>query len=664
MKMTINRVYIKSFGKLKDKEYILDDGLNVIFGNNESGKSTFLAFIRFMFYGAKKQRGKDLSFRDKYSPWDGENMEGELVFTTNGTEYSLSRFVSASGRKSDVKLINKATGEEVPLLTDEVGAELFGISETTFLKTMFISSEGTKIDSDGDTLARISNVSQSGDEGASYQEVSSRLKEMVATLDSRRGSAIIPNLQSAIATRKDEVAHLTSLRLQADTVAKRQADITERLDNALKEKSVLADTLDKIKKQKDYTVYKKAEEKMKNASAEYESIKSTSEFAVDKGAEIVKAITPEEESIILDDTAAQNAADMMEQMFLESKSNTSRICGLICGALGVISLIAAFFTHLALLAGIAVFGGLSALCFVQAKKLAAQAEDVSQRAKDTEDKRNQVLGKYGLESAEHYRHLKRTLADLTARADLVKSKLDMAKKIFDEAKADFDTVSSEMIGKYGDISAISSESTDETEWEVSAKIRSNNDEILSLTAENAKIKVEADTANGITEKINQLTCEIEELEAKLKEAEEEKRIIGIASEILDESYEEIKSNFAPKLARATERIFNSLTGGKHGEITVNDKFEINLREGGRYEDSNYFSSGTIQQLYFSLRLGIIEMIAENLPLFIDDAFITYDDERFTRGGEFLKEYSASNQIIFTTCHNREKNMQGAKLTEF
>lgn len=662
--MTINRVYIKSFGKLKDKEYILDDGLNVIFGNNESGKSTFLAFIRFMFYGAKKQRGRSLSFRDKYFPWNGENMEGELVYIHDGAEYSLSRFISASGRKAEVKLINKSTGEEVALFTDEVGTEIFGISETTFVKTMFISSEGTQIESDGETLAKISNVSQSGDEGASYQEISSRLKEMLANLDSRRGNAVIPNLQSAISARKDEVAHLTELRRKADTVTRRQSDIAEKLDNALKEKVILADTLEKIKRQKDYATYKKAEDNMKNASAELESIKASSAFAGNEEADIVRTVSPEEESIILDDTAARNASAMMEQLFLDQKCSSAKICGLICGVLVAVSLVTAFVIHIALLIGIAVFGGLCAFCIVSAKKLAKQAAEVSQRSKETESRRNQVLSKYGLESAEHYRHLKRVLADSSARADLMKSKVDMAEKIFDEAKTDFDIISAELIAKYGDITDIAAESTDGAEWEVAAKIHANNESILNLTAENAAIKVEADNANGIAEKINQLICEIEELESKLKAAEEEKKIIGVASEILDESYEEIKSNFAPRLAKATERIFNSLTGGAHGEITVNDKFEIHIRHEGRYENSNYFSSGTIQQLYFSLRLGIIEMIAEKLPLFIDDAFITYDDERFREGEKFLKEYSAENQIVFTTCHNREKNMSGAKLTEF
>ncbi len=662
--MTIKRIYIKSFGKLKDKEYILDNGLNVIFGNNESGKSTFLAFIRFMLYGAKKQRGKELSFRDKYTPWDGDNMEGEIVYTHGEAEYALSRFISASGRKTELKLINKSTGEEVPLTTDEVGAEVFGLSETTFLKTMFISAEGTQIDSDGDTLAKISNVSQTGDEGASYQEVSSRLKEMVSNLDSRRGSAVIPNLKSAIETKSAEKSNLEALRLNADAMAHRQTEVESQLDTALKEKINLEKTLDKIKEQKDYLAYKKAEDKMKNASAEYERAKSDAELMGDSGTDIIKDITPVDEAIILADATAQNVADQMEQMLLEQKSNTAKVWGIICAVIGVAFIASAFFVHFLMALGVLVFGGGSFFCFKSASKMSKKAVEVSLRAKETEDKRTSVLAKYGLESAEHYRQLKRTMADTASKADLIKSKVDMAKKVFDEAKADFDALSAELVSKYGDISALTPESIDATEWEVSSKIQSVGTDILRLTAENAKMKVEADKLSGITEKINQLACEIEEIEAKLKDAEEEKRVIELASGILDESYEEIKSNFAPKLAQATERIFNALTGGKHGEITVNDKFEINIRHEGRYENSNYFSSGTIQQLYFSLRLGIIEMIAENLPLFIDDAFITYDDERFAEGVKFLKEYSASNQIVFTTCHSREKDMPGAKLTEF
>ncbi len=662
--MTINSVYIKSFGKLRDKDYILNDGFNVIFGKNESGKSTFLSFIRFMFYGAKKQRGKEISFRDKYTPWSGENMEGELVYTHKGTQYSLSRSISASGRKSEVKLINKSTGEEIHLTTDEVGTEIFGMSEQTFLRTLFISSEGTKIDSDGEILAKISNVSQSGEETSSYQAIAQQLKERAANLDSRRGSAVIPYLENEIASLLEKKQKLITARDEKSTAAQRLENAKAQLDDALKEQALLSDAMEKLKRYRDFSAYKKAEEKLNNAAEDVEKAKGDLSSVQGVDNEFLKNISPEDEEIILADTSSQSVADQTEQVLLKNKAASSKTTGFIFAALTAVSAVISPFIHIALLTLAAVFGILSAFSFISSKKAKDKADALTEKMRFAQDTKKQVLSKYGLESTEHYRLIKRTAADTSAKAELLKSNADAAQKRYDECKEEFDSISAGITAKYGSLDGFEAEPVSANEEELTKRIKDAEQKILNLTRDNVKIKIEADSVDGLTEEINQADCVVADLKERLDDARSNLRIINLAKEILDESYEEIKSNFAPRLAAATQRIFNALTGGKYGEVTVNDKFEIQIRHEGKYENSNYFSSGTIQQLYFSLRLGIIELLAENFPLFIDDAFITYDDERFNQGEQFLKEYSLNNQIVFTTCHQREKGMSGASLTEF
>jgi len=69
--MKIKKLQINNFGKLKNKEITLESGINVIYGENESGKSTLLDFIISMFYGINKNKnGKDISNYDKYIPWE------------------------------------------------------------------------------------------------------------------------------------------------------------------------------------------------------------------------------------------------------------------------------------------------------------------------------------------------------------------------------------------------------------------------------------------------------------------------------------------------------------------------------------------------------------------------------------------------------------------
>lgn len=72
--MKIQKLKINGFGKLQDKELNFSDGLNVIYGSNESGKSTLHEFINSMFFGAAKtKKGKDESILSKYTPWNAND---------------------------------------------------------------------------------------------------------------------------------------------------------------------------------------------------------------------------------------------------------------------------------------------------------------------------------------------------------------------------------------------------------------------------------------------------------------------------------------------------------------------------------------------------------------------------------------------------------------
>ena len=81
--MQIKEVKVNNFGKLKDKKIELKNGINVIYGENESGKSTLLDFIISIFYVINKNKnGKEISNYDKYMPWNERRIfrENQLQF--------------------------------------------------------------------------------------------------------------------------------------------------------------------------------------------------------------------------------------------------------------------------------------------------------------------------------------------------------------------------------------------------------------------------------------------------------------------------------------------------------------------------------------------------------------------------------------------------------
>ena len=92
--MRITELFLKNFGKFQDKKIALSDGINLIYGENESGKSTVYTFLRGMLFGMERGRGR-AAIKDnfsKYEPWSNPNSySGTLRFTCDGKHFCLNR---------------------------------------------------------------------------------------------------------------------------------------------------------------------------------------------------------------------------------------------------------------------------------------------------------------------------------------------------------------------------------------------------------------------------------------------------------------------------------------------------------------------------------------------------------------------------------------------
>ena len=90
--MRIDKLKINGFGKIKNKEIELKDGINIIYGENESGKSSLLKFISSMFYGlSKNKNGKEIPDFDRYKPWYNDEFSGKISYTLdNGESFEVS----------------------------------------------------------------------------------------------------------------------------------------------------------------------------------------------------------------------------------------------------------------------------------------------------------------------------------------------------------------------------------------------------------------------------------------------------------------------------------------------------------------------------------------------------------------------------------------------
>ena len=193
--MYIKSIHIDAFGALKDRDIVFGEGLNIIEGKNEAGKSTVAMFIKFMLYGLSG-RGSDgdISERRRYVSWDTGSAEGSMTIVTAGGEFRIERELYVSGDKNGagdavrerVSVTDASTGERV-FRDMAPGAALLGIPESVFVNTVFVKQSGGKIDGDGLAEA-IENILLSGDESVSTKKAADRLDKCRKSLKYKKGS--------------------------------------------------------------------------------------------------------------------------------------------------------------------------------------------------------------------------------------------------------------------------------------------------------------------------------------------------------------------------------------------------------------------------------------------------------------------------------------------
>lgn len=160
---------------------------------------------------------------------------------------------------------------------------------------------------------------------------------------------------------------------------------------------------------------------------------------------------------------------------------------------------------------------------------------------------------------------------------------------------------------------------------------------------------------------SELSRVIEEINrCKEKKAELEFRGSGLvlASQILKEVALKMQKDYIPELNREMSRMVEIITSGRYSRVSTNDELRINLEvpEAEELIPVSRLSGGTIDQVYLCMRLAAVRLMErgkEKLPLFLDEPFSQYDEERVRKAFELLKEISDERQIFFFTCRERE-----------
>ena len=134
--------------------------------------------------------------------------------------------------------------------------------------------------------------------------------------------------------------------------------------------------------------------------------------------------------------------------------------------------------------------------------------------------------------------------------------------------------------------------------------------------------------------------------------------MNLAKKVLNDSYEKMKNTVAPKFTEELSKTIAEITNGKYANVRLNEDTGLVVElENGNYIPASRLSIGTIDQLYLSLRLSMVEELSEEkMPIILDEAFAYYDTERLKNILKYMIQRFSDHQVIIFTCTNREKEI--------
>ena len=625
-----------TFGRLDGESLELHEGFNVISAPNESGKSTWCAFIRAMLYGvdsSERQKAGFLPDKMRYAPWSGAAMQGSMQIESDGNDITVVRTTkTASAPMREFSAVYTGTNTPVEGLNGaNAGEALTGVSRDVFRRSAFIEQGAVAVTHSAELEKRIGAIVSAGDEDCSYTEADERLRQWQRKRRFNRYGRL-PELE-------DELSHKKRLLSELSEASAQRENMSAELEAAKRECERLEAEVTESRK----AVRKEALSSLQGVRNDVNAASERHDKAAERRDGCRAALCacaigerkPEE-------AKAEVKADLAEAMKLKEKSERKAspvlavILLILCGALVAAGfLLKDFMIHAFAAAFVLLAFGIMLL--VRTSRCRAE---VYEAAKD----RRRILAKYRAESEEDiassldeylalykdYAEAQRAEKETAELLAAVRRRQDQAEKTTltqldftggDNQAAQLSRRLSEARAKCSRISALMAER--------SGRLAAIGDPLV-------------------------LGSEISRMEEEYAEISAEYDAIALAIDTLRKAEEDIQSRFSPALGRLAAEYMEFVTGGRYDGVMLDRSFSAMVHEKGSDvpHGAEYLSAGTLDLMYLAVRLAVCELALPedaNCPLIIDDAFVNYDDGRRKKTMELLEKIAQRRQVILFTC---------------
>lgn len=600
--MKIDDFKINNYGKIENSEVFLQNGINLIKGYNEAGKSTILSFLNSMLYGIDKTKKGNISEYDKYLPWLSTNFSGSMNYRLdNGNTYYVFRDfkkktpIILDRNRNDITANFKQSKKGIDFLEEQIGVDKKTFQNTSIsYQKLVVLDDKNKAEMSG----KLANLISTGEENYSYDDIIKRLnnKQLEEVGTSRTKKRPINNLEERILKLEQERREVLNIKDKKERMTEEREEIQKKFATVGYIKQMITEIKENfLKKETEKKIYTEI----------YNRIEKKKEEIEEKKKERIDVITKEK------------VFDRIKWIYL---------------ILTLIAIPAAYYYIYSLIAYVL----LLIFIYIIAKN------NSDKRMADLEEKNRSVEKELNI-----------------LRKDVIQDErvIQKEKKEFEER---FENVKKEMFQKYKNfvnreyLERILKKDIEGVFIEASEIEKEYENTMYRLSQINAERNVVESTSGRLAEIVE----ELEELKQEREKLLNYNDTIEIAKEILKESYDELKNNVGPEFDKKLSYIVKKITNGKYDDVYIDINHNIKMKtEHGEYVNLERFSTGTIEQVNLALRLAYIDTISkESLPIILDEAFAFYDDERLANIMKFLSEEYINRQVIIFTCSNREKKI--------
>ena len=598
--MIIREANIGKFGKLENQKYQFAPQINVIYGANESGKSTLMQFLKAMLFGLEKTRvRKTLDTYNRYEPWDTPAyFYGSMMFETGQQQFLLER--NFYYKEKRVRLVNIRDGEELSVEYGDLDMLLGNVSAAAYENTCCIGQEQLLPGRELGVLLEDerSNLAQTG--SGDFQ-----LSKALQELEQKR--------KNAEKTRKEleqqRLSHIHQLEVNQQVLERDIAGLKAQQEKQSTQQGTVQEQVRALQQQMEpvqtaYQTVCRREQELKSAVAQEQLEWEQAEREQWKREQFRRE---------------QEKTDALQQ---KSGKNAGFSPLLLIGVAGLIlapvlrSAMDGFQKIAPALNIICIILILAGLVSAYRRNRAKKETDAAQNHREQDSRANDRANLQSVEREGRKAALDQQLQRVCQQKSVLEEQLQQLK----DQKKSLQLQAARQEGS-GD--------------QLQSQIQEKEVELENLTEQVAELQQETPEEHN---------------------ARADRDALELAAETMSRLAARMSKTLEHTLDKEMSEILAQITGNVHEQLQVTDGQGIVLTEQLQKRTPEAYSQGTMQQAYFSYRMaaGHMLMKEEPLPFLLDETFANYDEERLRQTLRWLAEQE--NQIFLFTCRETEMRL--------